>query len=191
MVTVCLFGLLALSTKAEAVTIWENGFESGDFSAWSGATGNWSVITSTAAAHSGLRGADIIGPTAPEGDRLWVEIPSLGYRNLQWEYWWKVRAGLEGSDLLVVEWTADNVTWQTLAAYSVLATSEWEMATFSLPAAADDNPNLAFHLLANFNSASDRMAFDDFVLGGEIIPEPATFILLTLGMLVDVRRRPE
>jgi len=186
-----LFGLAALSSKAELVTMWSDGFESGDFSAWTAVDGNWQVITSEQSAHSGLRGADITGSTAPGGDTLLLQISSVGYQNLEFEYWFKVRAALEADDQVLVQWTGDGVEWEILAAYTSQPVGVWQFAIFGLPEAADDNSDLGFRLWADLTSGSDRMNFDDFVLRGQIIPEPATLGLLTLVMLAGVRRRPE
>lgn len=187
--TAFFFGLAALSSQAEV--IWSDGFESGDFSAWTSVDGNWRVVTSEQSAHSGLRGADIAGSTGPNGDTLFLQISSVGYQDLEFEYWFKVRAALETNDQVLVQWTDDSVRWETLAAYTNQPVGDWQFAIFGLPEAADDNPDLGFRLWADLTSASDRMNFDDFVLRGQIIPEPATLGLLAFGMLAGVRRRPE
>lgn len=184
-VVLIFFGLGPASLRAGTVP-WSDGFEAGDFSAWSGSSGNWAVVTSGLSAHSGSRGADIIGATNPAGDPLLLQVSSVNVQDLQFSYWSKVRAGLEAEDLVSVEWSPDNVNWILLDTYTNILAGDWQFHSFNLPNTADNNPNLSFRLLAKLTSSGDRMNVDDFAL--TVVPEPATLSLLALGMLAGVRR---
>ena len=182
------FGLWPASLRAGTV-LWSDGFETGDFSAWTAVSGNWAVVTSSLSAHSGLRGADITEATNPAGDVLTLQASSLGYENLQFDYWSKVRAGLETEDQVLVEMSTNGgVDWIPLDTYSNVLAGDWQARSFNLPVAADNNPDLSLRLWAKLSSSGDRMNFDDFSLSGQPVPEPATLGLLVLGALTGVRR---
>ncbi len=178
---------------ASASIIWSDGFESGNFSAWSATSGGWTVVTSTLAAHSGLKGADVKGASLANGDMLAVSVSSAGSENLHWQYWFKVRDALESADSVFAEWTANGADWQTLTQYTNVATGDWQFADFTLPIGANNNPNLGFRFRATLGSATDRMNFDDAALSGTpiaAVPEPSS--LLGLGVsasLLFFRRR--
>jgi hypothetical protein len=166
---------LALCPGAKADTIWSDGFESGgNFPKWTSVNGNWTIITSALSAHSGNKGADIKGASGQNGDILSANISSAGLENIQWQYYYKVRDGLESADSVFAEWTVNGADWLPLAVYTNSPAGDWQFASFMLPTEANENPNLGFHLRAVLDSASDRMNFDDFVLSGTPVPEPAS-----------------
>jgi hypothetical protein len=182
--------LLAAPLAARGDVIWQDGFESGSFAAWSSANGAWRVVTSPQSAHSGSRGADIAGPTLePGGDELVLEQSSLGFEELEFSYWYKVREGLEMGDLVRVEWTDDGQSWSPLATYTELSAGDWQFASFALPGAAANNPDLGLRFQAELGSGSDRFNLDDALLEGAVIPEPSTLLLLTLAVAAARRTR--
>jgi hypothetical protein len=184
-------GLLCL-LPAKGAVLWSDGFESGNFSAWTSATGAWSVVTSTLSAHSGLKGADIKGLTDPAGDVVLIRVSSSGYQNLEWQFWYKVRDALEVGDSLFAEWTANGTIWSPLAEYTNLPIGDWQSASFALPASANDNPNLALRLRAVLGSATDRMNIDDVSLSGTAVavPEPSIVIAgMSLVPYLCLRKR--
>ncbi|MFH1170169.1 MAG: PEP-CTERM sorting domain-containing protein [Candidatus Vogelbacteria bacterium] len=187
-VAAAILGFLPASTLAGPVMIWSEGFENG-FPPEASVTGSWSVINSPTSAHSGSSGADIDGPTGTNGDVLFLPLSSVGYQDLGWEYWLKVRDGLETGDQVLAQWTVDGANWETLATYTNQVAGDWQLATFDLPISADNNSNLAFRFFANLANSSDRMNFDDITLSGTPVPEPATLGLLALGALTVARRR--
>jgi len=181
------FGLSPpVSALAGAVTIWETGFETG-FPPEISVIGNWSVITSSAAAHSGAKGADIVGPNGrsddPFGDALMVTVDARGYRGLSLGFWSKVRGELESEDDLTVQWSTDGVTWDDLISFTTASTGDWAFSSLDLPSGADDDPDLKLRFFALFSSAGDRMGFDDLALTGTLVPEPSTFTFLSACLL--------
>lgn len=177
-----------LPATGRAGPVWSTGFEGG-FPSGASVTGHWTVIGSSASAHSGSDGADVVGSTDPGGDVLSLPISSVGFQGLGLEYWFKVRSGLEVDDQVAVEWTPDGAIWQTLAAYTNQVAGDWQLATFDLPADANDNPNLALRLVATLSSSGDRMNFDDIVITGTAVPEPTTLGLLMIGAVALLRHR--
>lgn len=181
---------LMCAPPLEGSIIWNDGFESGNFNSWNSATGTWSIVTSPLAAHSGTKGADVKGANAIGGDLLQASISTFGQKNIELNYWYKVRDTLESADFAFVEWTADGANWLPLATYSNLAIGDWQNAIFSLPAEADNNPNFGFRVRANLSSATDRIAFDDFIVSNAAVPEPSTVAtLIGFACLSFLRRR--
>ncbi len=172
--------VLALCSSSHADQIWSDGFESGNFSAWSSASGNWTIVTSALSAHNGIKGADIKGTTNLSGDILSVHLSSVGFQNLEWQYWYKVRDGLElvDADSVFAEWTANGTDWLSLDTYANSLAGGWQFISFALPAAANENSSLGFRFRATLGSSSDRMNFDDFALSGTPIPEPSSLTMM-------------
>ena len=185
------FFAVAMPAQVRGAQIWSDGFESGNFGAWTSADASWTIISSTSSAHSGTRGADVKGNTAPDDDILHVRASSAGFQSLQWQYWFKVRDALESADFVFAEWTADGADWISLATYSNLPTGDWQFASFDLPDSASDNPNLAFRFRATLGSATDRMNFDDVALAGAAVvaPEPSASVLFGCFVFSLLRRR--
>src|SRR3989344_1936538 len=152
-----IFGLIPANLFAG--TVWSTGFEGG-LPTEAAASGNWRVVTSAPAAHSGTKGLDISGATTLVGDVLVFDLSSVG-----------------------------GASWEPLTVFSGLAADDWFPNQFSLPLGAADNPNLNFRLVATLGTSGDRMTFDDFALSGTLVPEPITIGLLTLGALIVSRRR--
>jgi len=177
----------ALCSMAEAAMIWSDGFESGDFSAWTSASGNWTM--SGGNVHSGLKRAQVFGPCAADGDVLLLSRSLAGDKNVTLDYWYRVYKDLENDDFIFVEWTPNGLDWLALTTYSnIVANTDWQEATFLLPSGADDNPLFEFRLRAKLNSgvASDCVYFDDFML----IPEPASvFLFFSCFFSAIVRRK--
>lgn len=180
----------ALPVPIRGAPILSDGFESGNLGAWTSADANWTIITSSLAAHSGTKGLDVKGNTDPDSDILRIMTPSAGFQSLSWQYWFKVRDGLESADSVVAEWTANGADWLALASYSNLPSGDWQFASFALPETADENQNLGFRFRANLGSATDRMNFDDIALSGTAsVPEPGSAILFGCFALSLLRRR--
>ena len=178
------FGFWPASLLASPV--WSTGFEGG-VPTEAVANGNWHVVTSDQAAHSGTKGLDISGATTFGGDVLAFDLSSAGFTGLIVNFWSKVRGGLESvdGDSVRLEWSPnDGTDWEPLTVFSGLAAGDWFPNQFSLPPSAGNNPNLELRLVATLGTSGDRMAFDDFSLSGVSIPEPITIGLLAFGVLI-------
>ena len=169
-------------------TIWESGVELG-WPAEASWNGLWAVQVSSLSAHTGSRGVNVVGPSASAGDALWFGLSASGYQDLTWEYYYKIRDGLEVGDSVLSEWSSDNgETWLPLVTYTESAAGDWQLASFVLPASASNNSNLVFRFVATLGGSTDRMNFDDFKLSGVVTPEPITLLLFGLGVLIYHRR---
>ena len=168
--------ILSLCPKVKASIIWSDGFESGDFSAWTSINGKWD--TSGGDTYSGSKRAQVEGLYSLDGDVLLLSRSLAGYRGVKLEYWYRVYIGLENNDYVFIEWTPNGADWLELTIYNDIASSvDWQEAKFLLPSSATDNPLFQFRLRSALNNASDRMYFDDFTLLGEPIPEPASALI--------------
>ncbi len=179
----------ALCSKAKAEMIWSDGFESGDFSAWTSVTGNWD--TSGGSVHSGSKRAQIFGPYTSNGDVLLLAQSTSGYKNVSLEHWARVYDSLESNDFLYIEWSPNGSDWNTVIAYGSGPTTDWQKMTvflFTAPG-ADDNPLFQLRIRSLLNNTSDCIYFDDIVLSGDPIPEPATLVFLSCLLPIIVRRK--
>jgi hypothetical protein len=188
-IAAAVFVLLTVCSSAGAATIWSDGFESGNFSAWTSAAGNWAVVASTLSAHNGVKGADIKGATDPSGDMLIVRLSSAGFQNLEWQYWYKVRDGLELADSVFAEWSPNATDWFVLAQYNNVLAGDWQFTSFTLPATANEDPSLSFRFRAILGTTTDRMNFDDFTLTGvATAPEPSSLVIFFSCLFFTARK---
>jgi len=180
---VFIFSLLALCQNAGADVIWTDGFESGDFSAWTSTSGNWQVKSANSAyVHSGSCRVQGFGESGSTGDILLLACQTVDFDNLSLNYWYKPTSdALESSDHIFVEWSPDGGTnWRQLADYTNTSTGIWQEASFILPFEANDNALFQLRLRAVLSNSADAMWFDDFAFAGELIPEPASSSILLL-----------
>src|SRR3989344_1990160 len=114
-----------------ADTLFSDGFESGDFSAWNSfQTPQWAVST-------------------------------VGYGSVTLRYWYKVAAGLESNDYVKVEWYDGSSWHQVANYSNVNTTNNYTEAVHILPSTASHNSNFQFRFRAKFNSNGDVVRVDD------------------------------
>ena len=154
-----------------ADTLFSDGFESGDFSAWNSfQTPQWAV--STGGANSGSYRAEIQGDTGSSDDIISKAVSTVGYGSVTLRYWYKVAAGLESNDYVKVEWY-DGSSWHQVANYSnVNTTNNYTEAVHILPSTASHNSNFQFRFRAKFNSNGDVVRVDDV----EVVAEPLEIV---------------
>jgi len=185
-IVVVLF-VLASCSKAKAEMIWSDGFESGDFSAWTSSGGNWT--TSGGNTYSGSKRAQVVGPYALDGDVLLLSLSLARHQDVVINCEYRIYAGLENNDYVFVEWP-NGTDWLELTTYNNVVTSvDWQEASFLLPSGANDNPLFQLRIRSLLNNTTDCIYFDDFAISGDPIPEPATLVFLSCLIPLVVRRK--
>ncbi len=172
--------LLGVGPSSLAAVLWSEGFEAGAPSGWSGA-----VVNSTAGSHTGSKRGEIEGPAT--GEFFNRPISTVGYTDLALAFWFRINESTESGDLAALSWWSGGVE-RVLESYDGFAAGNWEARIFPLPPAASNQPTFRLGLAVNFDSASDRISFDDFQLTGIPIPEPG-LVTFTLGLAVWLRQR--
>ena len=168
--------LLALPSLARAVTvetIFEDGFESGNFDAWTLVENKWFINTTNA--HSGTKKVNVQGSTT--GDNSLIKDQStVGYENLNLEYWYKADAeSLEEGDQVIVEYTINGTDWvELLAIIDGVDDGEWHEDSHDLPVEANNNSDFAIRFRANLDAGNDTVRLDDVKLTGEALPLPGS-----------------
>ena len=162
-----------LFAHAATDTLFEDGFESGDFSKWS-LTSNldWFTVDYTASAHSGDYRAEArgrINALAVNAKYLSTE----GYENVSLSFWYNVYKTLEEGESFVVDYY-DGSSWQNLMTIDEnTPATDWQEWSGTLPAAAYDNPDFALRMGIIAGSAtSDIVRIDDVLITGETLSDP-------------------
>ncbi len=169
LVLVC--SLFAFAGPAKAVTLWSDGFESGDFT-----TGGWSTLNNNALVgtnpYTGTYGAETKRAS-------WYEkaFSTVGYSDIHVRYVRKTIA-LDAGEFLYAEWY-DGAAWSQIEATQDTA---WVQQDWTLPAGANGNANFKIRFRSNPNGANERTYVDDV----EITGIPATFTISGNAGLVGV-----
>src|SRR3569832_735335 len=151
--------LLPFNAKASVTTLFSNGFESNNFSAWSFADYDWSIINDS---HSGSKAAEVKGA---DGDERLKTVSTAGYASLTLSYGYKVPGGLDSTDHVALQWSTDGFNWHTLVDYSGTPTmSNWATASFSLPAGAENASGFRFRFFGSELENGDKFRLDDVTL---------------------------
>ena len=198
--------LSSLTTTAFAAdTLFFNGFEGGSFSGWDTPVGtNFSLSGGTCrlGPDSNTAAVKVTGATTPHAQILKKTVSTAGYENLKLSFCFKWDV-LEVGDALIIEYTTNGSTWQTLKTidsstvrHMMYAADNTEIATsngvgeiptpipmtldqlaahaIALPAGAADKPNFALRLREQMTDGNDFIWLDDVRLTGEVIIEPPT-----------------
>lgn len=144
-----------------------DGFESGNLSAWTSADTQW--IAQGTTAHTGVKRATGAGPGIGS---LAKAQSTAGFQNLSLSYWWKIQSALESTDHVTVEWGTDGATWNQLADHTGAVTSAFEQSTIALPVEVADLTNFEFRFHASLSNGSDVFWLDDVELTGDLIVTP-------------------
>ena len=146
---VCIRGL----TITAPSLLWSDGFESGNFIA-----GGWTVAGSasvtTGAKYTGTYGARI--PGSGGSNSITKSKSTAGYNTIHVKY---DRRTTRTSLTLVVDWSTDGSTWNTL---ETTTSTSWASRDYTLDPNANNNPNfrIRFRTTAGFSS---RYAYIDNV----------------------------
>lgn len=138
------------------VTLFSDGFESGNLT-----TGGWAVQNANAAANTGAR------LTGSWGARLtatsWMEksFSTLGYNTISLTVARRT-SGYDAGEFLYIEWW-NGTAWTALQQVN---TTAYTSVTFNLPTAAGSNAAFKFRFRANANATNERGELDDVVLRG-------------------------
>jgi subtilisin family serine protease len=138
------------------VTLFSDGFESGNLTAGGWVAQNTRAAASTAARQTGSWGARLSRAT-------WIEksFSTVGYNTISIVVGRRTN-GLDAGEFLYVEWW-NGSAW-TVA--GTVNTTAWATATFNLPAAAADNAAFKFRFRTNANANNERGDVDNVSLRG-------------------------
>lgn len=173
--------LLFFAVSAKADSIFSDGFEN-NFDGWTHVDGNWTA--SGGNVYSGSKRAQVDGTGAVESV-LYVLQPTTGYENLSTKFYYRVAAGIEGTDVLKFRYTTNGTDWQDLKVYQDVATNAvWEEEIISLPQETWNNPlfGLGFYAAFNSGASSDCFHLDQVSISGNPAPEPSALIFFLSGV---------
>jgi hypothetical protein len=138
------------------VTLFTDGFESGNLTAGGWVVQNTSAVASTGARQTGSWGARLSRAT-------WMEktISTAGYNTISIVVGRRT-SGMDAGEFLYIEWW-NGSAW-TVA--GTVNTTAWATATFNLPAAAADNAAFKFRFRTNASANNERGDIDNVTLRG-------------------------
>ena len=173
-------------------TIFSDGFESNSLSVWDEHSGQWGTnLISGVLVHSGNRAAVAQGNTGASPDNLRKDVSTAGYTNINFNYWYRVTAALSGPDYLKAQYSIDGGSnWVTLATYANVSAGAWTSASFTLPATANNNPNLEVRFVANFNGPLDAVRIDDVSVNGDAVTSTSNTVVIHASDLDNTSSNP-
>ncbi|MHC4483543.1 MAG: hypothetical protein ACYSW4_08350, partial [Planctomycetota bacterium] len=152
-----LIGCFAMG-QAEAVDLFSDGFESGDFG-----TGGWTTQNSDAAvkeraANTGTYGAEAAKVT-------WIEkaISTVGYETIHVKYYRQTK-GFDSGENLYVEWF-DGSSWNPLETVQKASYGDG-LQDKVCGAGADENAGFKIRFRTNGNKVNEYAFIDDVVISG-------------------------
>ncbi len=148
-------------------TLFNDSFESGNFSLWTSADPSWSVTSGTG--HNGSKKAQISNQDELD-DNLQKNISTLGYSNLVLSYYYRAGQPLEAGDHVYVEFW-DGIVWQQLADHNNIQNGGWsDIVSHNLPSSASNLSSFKFRFRGvgidknTGNSDKDEFQLDDVSL---------------------------
>lgn len=145
-----------MSLTVEYVSLFADGFESGDFVAGGWVKKNGKSRILKRASHDSIWGARVKRSS-------WIEksVSTAGFRDIFVKFNRRTRKYDAGENLTVMWW--DGAAWNTLESTTKF---KWTFRTFELPAGADDNANFKLRFASSGNEGREHADIDDVeVLG--------------------------
>lgn len=154
----------------DSTIVFEDGFESGDFTAWTSAGTKWSVKNADSP-HTGTKHAIVVGSTS--SSILQITTSTETTEDVSLSYWYKADLETGGSDDFVyVEWY-DGADWNLIHTHTGEDIDTWTEISHILPSSASGNPDFAVRFDGDITAANDTFELDDVEIGGtEIASTP-------------------
>jgi len=151
-----------------AGTLFEDGFESDDFSNWDEADNDWGISDNNP--HSGSYAAWTTDSESQ--DDLRKKVSTIGYNNIIVSYWYKISASLGSKDHVYVQWY-DGSTWHEITDYTSISSGDWTFESFVLPSGAINNPDFEIQFRSYYldweHCDKDLFKLDDVKVEGDSI----------------------
>ncbi|MFC1766916.1 hypothetical protein ACFL6U_33180, partial [Planctomycetota bacterium] len=152
--------------------LFNDGFESGDFSSggWTAQNGNATV--SNKAEYAGTYGVKLAGTT-------WIEraVSTAGYNNIHVKYYRKTK-GMDSGEYFYAEWY-DGSSWNTLA--STQSTSWDSQQDHTCGSGANDNSSYKIRFRTNASATNEYAYLDSVEITGDVLVTPGVTITASGG----------
>ncbi len=153
--------LLALPAHAQQ-TLFNDSFETGDFSATDVTGGTWNIIDNTCQTAAAAANDGVLGARIKKGGTLEKNISTVGYTNIQISYM-RASENLSAAEPCIVQWSVDGTNWTTLETITD-ASPSWLPFQQILPAAAEGQPNLRIRFDVQSSAHSEKLHLDQVVI---------------------------
>jgi hypothetical protein len=171
------------SSTASAITVFEDNFNRSDSdtlgNGWSGTENDSNDV---AIRDNGMR----LRSDDPNAVAAQLSINTSGFNNIKLSYDWAAITDSSSSDDLYIEWKlGSSSNWTELAHHTLGGSGSFSSNLENL-IGADNKSDIEFRFRLDVNSSDDGALIDNVKLTGDKIasvPEPASFVLLGLGLL--------
>jgi alkaline phosphatase len=155
-------------------TLFSDGFESGNLTAW-GWTVSGSATVSTAAAYSGSYGAYL-----KKAASIQKALSTAGYKQIHIKFARKT-TGMDAGEYLYAEWSTDGSVWNTL---QTTQDTVWASRDLLCPAGADNSAGFRLRFRTNANLTAEYACVDEVEITGTSMapdndppsPNPMTWV---------------
>jgi len=119
------------------------------------------VTRINAAAYTGSYGSRIKGTST-----LTLALDTTGYQDIVWNFNARTK-NYEENEVLKFEWTADGSNWHLLGSTNTTAYGDFSL---TLPASADNNPDVKIRFNTNGSQTNERSEIDNIVVNSVALP---------------------
>ncbi|MHB9071532.1 MAG: hypothetical protein ACYC54_14335 [Sedimentisphaerales bacterium] len=139
----------------QTMTLFTDGFESGNFTTGGWTTQNGDATVTTTAKYTGTYGAKLAGTT-------WIQKmqSTTGTNTIHVKYD-RNTAGMDSGEYLYVEWSVDGSTWNNLETTNQ---TSWASKDFTCAAGANNNANFRIRFRTNTSVPANEYAYVDNVV---------------------------